>query len=52
MERFDFGDSKSLSTRFNLAELKMGGRVAFANGGPGNFSPAGGAGNTWHQKCI
>ena len=41
---FDFGDSKSLSTRFNLAELKMGGRVAFANGGPGNFSPAGGAG--------
>jgi len=29
---FDFGDSKSLSTRFNLAELKMGGRVGFKRG--------------------
>jgi hypothetical protein len=36
---FDFGDSKSLSTRFNLAELKMGGRVGFKDRGSLNVSP-------------
>jgi len=36
---FDFGDSKSLSTRFNLAELKMGGRIGFKDRGSLNVSP-------------
>ena len=36
---FDFGDSKSLSTRFNLAELKMGGRVGFKDRGSLSLSP-------------